>query len=100
MQNISNERLDSIFEQAAQQARVLMGERAQDILRAWSETIEEAQEADKPFPELKLAFSVGVDLEGDKVETGIRFNCVYASKISGPLADPNQPELEMEGGEA
>lgn len=76
-----------------------MAARSQDIEKAWMETIEEAQENQEKFPDLKLTFAVVVNLEKEKVETALRFTCAYCSKISETLPDPNQPDLPLGGKE-
>lgn len=103
MNNVNNERLEQFLDTAAEQIKTLMHERAEDIQKAWNETIEESHEAGKEtLPPLKLGLAVVVDLEEEKVESTIRFNCVYTSKLSSKLPDPNQPDLdfEKEGGKA
>lgn len=95
MKDINNQRLGQILDKAADQLKTLMHERGDDIQKAWNETIEEAHENEKDsLPALKLGLGVTVDLEDDSVESTIRFNCAYTSKVSSKLPDPNQPELE------
>lgn len=75
------------------QVRELLVEREADILKAWNENIEEAQENEKNFPPLKIGITATVDLEAAKIETAIRFTAVYQSTITSELPDPNQMEL-------
>ena len=75
------------------QAREALYDREDDILKAWHENIEEAQQNDKKFPPLKLGITATVDLEESKIETTLRFTAVYQSRIEAEIADPNQPDL-------
>ncbi len=95
--NISNERMEAFNETIVDQVRELLSERQDDILKSWHENIEEAQEAEKDFPPLKLSIAVTVDLEGNAIESQVSFTTKYTSKIQARLPDPNQPELPMEG---
>ena len=79
-----------------QQVSELLRERADDILKAWQENIEEAQESEKKFPPLKLAISGTVDLESARIETTLRFTATYQSCLSAMLPDPNQTTLPFE----
>ena len=96
MNEITNQRLGQILDQAAEQLKTLMHERVDDIQRAWNETIEEAHENEKEsLPALKIGLGVSVDLEDDSVESVIRFSCAYTSRVSSKLADPDQMELPV-----
>lgn len=95
MQNshIEKSRLAQFCDTIIMQARSALYDREDDILKAWHENIEEAQQNDKKFPPLKLAISATVDLEESKIETTLRFTAVYQSRIEAEIADPNQPDL-------
>lgn len=96
MKEVTNQRLEQILDEAASQIKELAHERANDVQKAWNETIEESHESGKEtLPPLKLSFSVVVDLEEEKVESEIKFNCAYKSKICTKFPDPNQPDLPM-----
>lgn len=91
--NLSNARMDSFIDTITAQVGELLRERSADILRAWQENIEEAQESEKKFPPLKLAITGMVDLEGSKIETSVRFTATYQSILSATLPDPDQATL-------
>lgn len=91
--NLTNARMAAFTTAICMQVRELLVEREADILKAWNENIEEAQENEKNFPPLKIGISATVDLEAAKIETAIRFTAVYQSSISQALPDPNQPEI-------
>lgn len=91
--NMTNERMQAFIDTIVKQTRELLENRADDILRAWNENIEEAHENEKNFPPLKIGISATVDIEAAKIETAIRFTAVYQSTISSALPDPNQLEL-------
>jgi hypothetical protein len=93
MSTISNERMNAFIDMILSQARVVLHERADDILKAWHENIEEANENEKKFPPLKLGLSATVDLESATIETTLRFTAVYQSSLKAELPDPNQPVL-------
>lgn len=93
MSTISNERMSAFLDTIANQAREAMHERANDILNAWHENIEEANNNEKSFPPLKLSIGATVDLEGNKIETVVRFTATYSTSICERLPDPNQPDL-------
>lgn len=77
----------------AEQAKVAMSEREEDILKAWHENIEEANANEKPFPPLKIAIAATVDIEKAAIQTAISFTAKYTTTVTSPLPDPNQPEL-------
>lgn len=85
--------MESFIEKIQSQTGTILRERSADILRAWHENIEEAQECEKPLPPLKLAISAVVDLEDNAVSTELRFSVVYKTKLTSPLPDPNQLDL-------
>lgn len=68
-------------------------EREDDILKAWQENIQEANDNEDKFPPLKLSIAATVDLEANKVETSVTFTTRYKTTVSEMLPDPNQPEL-------
>jgi hypothetical protein len=90
---INHSRLKEFCDTIVMQAREVLYEREEDILKAWHENIEEAQQSEKKFPPLKLALGATVNLEEGTIETTLRFTAVYQSSISAELPDPNQPEL-------
>jgi hypothetical protein len=90
---ISNARMEAFIDTISEQARTALHERLDDILKAWHENIEEAQEAEKKFPPLKLSIAATVDLENNNIETVLSFTAKYQSKISQNLPDPEQPQL-------
>lgn len=98
IEQVSNERMESFIKTITEQARVAMSERAEDMLKAWHENIEEAQVNETKFPPLKVGISAEVNLEKNRIETTVRFTATYQSSISTEIPDPNQPELAMEGG--
>ena len=97
MKKISNERMEAFTDTIIDQVRELLSERQDDILKSWHENIEEAQEAEKDFPPLKLSIAVSVDLDANAIESQVSFTTKYTSKLKASLPDPNQPELPMEG---
>lgn len=90
---IEKSRLAQFCDTIIMQAREALYDREDDILKAWHENIEEAQQNDKKFPPLKLGISATVDLEESKIETTLRFTAVYQSRIEAEIADPDQQEL-------
>ena len=90
---INHSRLKEFCDTILMQAREVLYDREEDILKAWHENIEEAQQSEKKFPPLKLALGATVNLEEGTIETTLRFTAVYQSSISAELPDPNQPEL-------
>jgi hypothetical protein len=94
---INNERMEAFIKTITSQVNELLSERQDDILKSWHENIEEAQEAEKDFPPLKLSIGVTIDLEGNAIETQVSFTTKYTSKLQARLPDPNQPELPMDG---
>jgi hypothetical protein len=93
---ISTTRMEAFIATITQQARTALTERQEDILAAWHENIEEAQQKEKKFPPLKLSIAATVDLEANAIETAISFAVRYTSIIRETLPDPNQPELFTE----
>ena len=91
--NIERSRLAQFCDTIIMQAREALYDREEDILKAWHENIEEAQQNDKKFPPLKLSIGATVDLEESKIETTLRFTAVYQSRIEAEIEDPNQPDL-------
>lgn len=97
--SISNERMSAFADEITKQVRSLLMERAEDMLRAWHENIEEAQNNEDKFPPLKLTIAASVDLEAAKIETALTFSARYKTTTSSSLPDPNQPEIPgLEGG--
>lgn len=90
---INHSRLKEFCDTILMQAREVLYDREDDILKAWHENIEEAQQSEKKFPPLKLALGATVNLEEGTIETTLRFTAVYQSSISAELPDPNQQEL-------
>lgn len=88
--------MDSFIETINQQVGELLRERSNDILKAWQENIEEAQESEKKFPPLKLAITGTVDIEKSKIETSIKFTATYQSSLSSSLPDPDQAVIEFQ----
>ena len=93
MSTITNERMESFIETITKQTRELLHERADDMLQAWHENIEEATENEAKFPPLKVGVSATVDIEAAKIETVISFSVKYQSKASEAIEDPNQAKL-------
>lgn len=91
--NITNDRMEAFISTIAKQAAVVMQERADDMLRAWQENIEEAQNNEGKFPVLKLSLSASVDLESARIETSLTFSTRYKCTVSAQLPDPSQPTL-------
>lgn len=87
---ISNARMAEFCNTIVRQTREALLEREQDILDAWHENIEEANENEKKFPPLKLSISATVDLENNAIETAVSFAVRYTSTIREELPDPNQ----------
>lgn len=52
--HISNERMSAFLDTIYEQVRETLHERADDMLKAWHENIEEAQANEKNFPPLKV----------------------------------------------
>jgi len=90
----TNERMKYFIETIIDQTRELLNERADDMLAAWQENIEEAQENEKEeVPPLKVSIGATVDIEKNRIETQIKFTAVYQSKIGVTMQDPNQPDI-------
>jgi hypothetical protein len=90
--------MESFCDAITEQVRELLAERADDMLKAWNENIEEAHANEAKFPPLKIALNATVDIEGAKIETVIGFAVRYSSKVSTPIDDPDQMKLPgMEG---
>jgi hypothetical protein len=81
------------METIIKQVRTSLIEREDDLLRAWSENIEEADANEKNFPPLKIGMSAVIDLEGDLIETVIRFTSTYKTSLKTALPDPDQMEF-------
>lgn len=90
---VTNDRMDQFCDIIAEQCRELIHARKGDLLKAWQDTIAEAHESEGDFPKLKLAFGTTVDLEGDCIESVIRFTCAYKSAVQATLPDPEQLEF-------
>ena len=90
---INHSRLKEFCDTILMQAREVLYDREEDILKAWHENIEEVSQSEKKFPPLKLALGATVNLEEGTIETTLRFTAVYQSSISAELPDPNQPEF-------
>jgi hypothetical protein len=99
MSTITNERMEAFIDNISDQVREALHERAEDMLKAWHENIEEAQDNDKDFPPLKITMGAAVDISSAKIETTISFTAKYQTRICQALPDPNRPELAMEGGD-
>ena len=93
--NLTNDRMQQFTDIVISQARELLEARADDILKAWNENIEEANANEKNFPPLKITIGATVDLEGARIDSTIRFTATYQSTVSTPLPDPNQTELPL-----
>jgi hypothetical protein len=93
MSNITNDRMNDFIRTICDQVHEALNERADDMLRAWHENIEEAQDNDGKFPPLKVGMAATVDIEAAKIETTLSFTAKYQTKISAPMRDPNQPDL-------
>lgn len=100
MKELSNERLEAICEIAAQQARELIFENAEEMLKVWNESCVEAceNEEDK-LPPLKAGLAITIDLEKDEVKTVHSFTRKYQTTSKERLPDPENPELPMGGKE-
>jgi hypothetical protein len=93
MTQINNARMSAFCDIIKSQAAELIDERANDMLKAWTESIEEATENEDKFPPLKIGIAATVDIEKAVVETAVSFTVKYKSKLSAPLPDPDQPEF-------
>lgn len=91
--HIDNTRMADFIDTICEQVRTGLHERAADMLKAWHENIEEAQDNEKDFPPLKLSMGATVDIEAARIETTIGFTAKYQTKLSAPMRDPNQPDL-------
>jgi len=85
--------MTAILETVAEQARELLHERAEKMLAAWNENIEEAHENDDDFPPLKLSVAVTVNLEKNNIETALAFTTRYKATTNCSLPDPDHPDL-------
>lgn len=91
---VSNERMATFRQSIVQQVNELLAEREDDMLTAWQENIEEAQNNEKDsLPPLALSISAQVDLEKNNITTKLGFTAKYSSQLVATLPDPNQPEL-------
>lgn len=93
MSHISNERMVAFQNEIVRQVREVLFEREEDILKAWQENIEEAQNNEDKFPPLKLSIAATVDIEAAKIETTLTFTTRYKTSVHSSLPDPNQPEF-------
>lgn len=94
---ITTSRLQDFCNTIIMQAREVMLDREEDILKAWHENIEEANQNDKDFPPLKLSLGATVDLENNTIKTVLRFTAAYQSSLSAELPDPNQSSFPWIG---
>jgi hypothetical protein len=90
---ISNARMDAFVEAISTGIREQLAERQEDILKSWHANIKEAHDNETPFPPLTLSMGAKVDLEGNAIETTVRFTTTYKDTLKIPLPDPDQPEL-------
>lgn len=90
---INNERMAAFIATIIKQTQVILHERADDILKAWHENMEEANANEDKLPPLKLSIGSTVDLESAKIDTAVTFTTRYKTTLSAPLPDPNQMEL-------
>ena len=80
------------------QVETCLVERESDILEAWHENIEEANENEKKFPPLKLSIASSVDLEANAIETSVSFTVKYTATVKDALPDPDQGLLPFASG--
>lgn len=92
---ISNARMAQFAGQIVEQVKSLLSDRADDMLKAWHENIQEATDNEKPFPPLAIGISAKIDLEAAKIETSLAFKANYKSTESALIEDPNQTKLDI-----
>lgn len=90
--------MTAILATISKQVHTALQERGDDILKAWQESIYEANENEDKFPNLKLSMSATVDLDKSSIETSLTFTTRYKSTISEAIPDPNQPEFPAMAG--
>ena len=82
LKTISNARMSEFISTIVRQVETCLVERESDILEAWHENIEEANENEKKFPPLKLSIASSVDLEANAIETSVSFTVKYTDRKS------------------
>ena len=93
-----NDKLRAIAKAFAMDVPQLISEKEKDILEAWSECEQEAQD-NETKPVFKLGFSVKLDLDANAMQTQIRFGVVRTASIDREIPDPSQPDLPTLAGD-
>jgi hypothetical protein len=99
---MKNTKLNAISNEAAQNLCALVKENEAKLLEAWSSCEEEAQ-ANDTAPKFKLALSITLDLDGDKMTTDLSWGVRYKATAECAIPDPDQRKLalpETDGGAA
>ena len=90
-----NPKLEAIAAQAAENLQDLVRGDEEKILAAWNSTSEEA-ELNETAPKFRLALTITLDLDGDKMETALSYSIRRKVVAEQKIPDPAQMKLELE----
>ena len=90
-----NPKLKAIAEKWAEDMQAFVRDDEPKILEAWNAAEADAQEnGDKP--KFRLALTVTLDLEADKMETALSYGIRRKTSAVCQIPDPNQQPLPLE----
>lgn len=93
---MKNAKLLAIFNEAARNLCALVKENEEKLPEAWDSCAEEAQ-ANETAPKFKLALSITLDLDGDKMTTDLSWGVRYKATAECAIPDPDQGKLPFKG---
>ena len=90
-----NPKLSAISTSACSDLSAFIAEKESEILAAWNQAEQEAQDQETK-PRFKLAFSVTLDLDADRMETALSWSVRHKVSCDKPIPDANQSDLPLE----
>jgi len=90
-----NQKLSAISTSACSDLSAFISEKESEILEAWNQAEQEAQDQETK-PKFKLAFSVTLDLDADRMETALSWSVRHKVTLDRQIPDPSQSDLPLE----
>jgi hypothetical protein len=87
-----------VADDSAAEFKSLMGEAEEALSQAWEQLREEVQESDTSCV-MRIGFTISIDPSEKQVGHRLSFATRRRFESTIPLADPDQPELPINGGD-
>jgi hypothetical protein len=90
-----NRRIEQILQTIKEQIATCIDNRADDIAKSWTESINESSESGENGTKVSLSFASSVDFGKNSVETSVTFSTKYKESVKSMLPDPDQLKMPI-----